>query len=234
MSSTSRGRSRYGRLAVGLALSAGLVLSAAACGGDKGNTGGDGGEDDPATIAAAEIEVMKVCEQVDLAPLLTATKAKFAEGPTDTGMGVGADPAGPQCTAQIDFEPLRSGENSPAVDPANGRLNVAVLPYLSAENAAAEYDTRVQQTTQFASVEKTDTPLTGEWTKGVVINGRDQASDKVYALVQKDSYLLKFELTWDTDAEFFDKYPFTRDDIAGTFQTMMTPFYTAVSAKAGG
>lgn len=233
MSSTMPGRSRYGRLAVGLALSAGLLLSAAACG-DKGDDTGGDGADDPAVVAEAEIAVMKICEQVDLAPLTSAMKAEFASGPTDVGKGVGVDPAGPQCEAQIDLPEVKSGENSPAVDPANARLNVAVLPYLSADNAAAEYDTRVQQATQFASVEKTDTPLTGAWTKGVVINGRDQATDRVYALVQKDSYLLKIELAWDSDAEFFEKYPFTRDDVAGAFQTMMTPFYTAVSAKAGG
>jgi len=235
MSSTIRGRSRYGRFAVGIALSAGLLLSAAACG-DKGNTGDDGGgTDDPAVVAEAEIAVMKVCEQIDLAPLLTAMKAEPAEGPTDVGKGVGVDPAGPQCEAQIALPPLRFGgpDASPS-DTANARLNVAALPYLSVENAAAEYDTRLQQVAGHLDVEKTDTPLTGEWTKGVLVNGRDQATNRVYALVQKDSYLLKIEMSWETDADASGKFPFTRDDVAGTFQTMMTPFYTAVSAKAGG
>lgn len=225
---SSSGRERP-RAVAGLVLAAGLVLSVSACG---GTADAESRADDPAVYADAEISVMKICSMVDLAPLLAKMKTKYATGPTDISKGVGVDPAGPQCEAQVALPKVKSGANSPAIRPANARLNVSVPPYNSADYAATEFDTRIAQVRKHLKVQRTETPLTGTWTEGVLINGRDKATNRVYAMVRKDSYLLKLELSWETDAEYHQKFPFSRDDVATVFRQTMVPFFTAVSAKA--
>ncbi|MEV0650248.1 hypothetical protein AB0I28_33805 [Phytomonospora sp. NPDC050363] len=232
-SSTTTGTPRRGRIrvAAGLVLSAGLLLSAAACG-DKGDTGSGG--DDPATIAEAEIAVMKVCEQVNLDPLTAKVGGEFETGPEDVGKGAGADAGGPQCTGQITLPELRVNANSEPSEMTNANLNVAVIPYSSNDGAAAEFDKRTTEVTGLTPEGQAVTDLSGSWTKGKVISGDGTSTSQVYALVQQDSYLLKIQLSYPSDAEYEDKYPFTTADLAAVFQEIMTPFHAAVTAKVGG
>lgn len=227
MSPTSSHQSSVGRFAVGLALSVGLLLSSAACGDGSGSETSSGGHD-PAEVAAAEISVMKVCEMIDLAPLKNAMKAEYADGPKDISKGVGVDPAGAQCYAQIDVDKLRPGPDS------NAGLNVAAIPYTKVSGAKSQYDERIAAVKKHLDLTHTETDLKGEWDQGVLINGQDQSTNRVYALVRQENYLLKIEMSWSADDRSKDKFPFTRDDIAASFGTMMTPFYTAVSKKAEG
>ncbi|WP_436770705.1 hypothetical protein [Yinghuangia sp. YIM S09857] len=240
--STPVARIRRGRLAANLVLTGGLLLSVAACNGadggeTTGSSGGGGAQADAseaAKNASSEIAVMTVCDLLDVKRMAEdVMKTQFVPGdPKEIGKGVGLDPAGPQCSAQLKLPSLRTSAGGSPTPSANARFDASVLAYSSAAYADGEFDDRVAKVNKHLNVENIPTPLNGPWTEGVLIKGRDQSTDRVYALVRKDSYLLKIDMAWGTDAQLFEKYPFTRDTLGAFFEESMTPFATAVAAKA--
>ncbi|GLZ81821.1 hypothetical protein Afil01_66280 [Actinorhabdospora filicis] len=221
---TPTARGRRVRVLAGALLGAGLLLIASACGDKGGDTpsGGDNGGNLTTKVAS-----LKVCELVDLSQLAsTLHSTGYTNGPSDIPKGTGQDPEGPQCSAQLTQEPLGTSVVPPS------RLNASVVAYPTADEAAKQYTDRL------AAVKKnpadTATDLTGDWTKGSVVVSKGSSDNMIYALVQKDSYLVKIQLQVASDETFKDKWPFTLDEVKATVTETIGKFYTSASGKLAG
>jgi hypothetical protein len=224
-------RGRRFRMFICALLGAGLLLTATACGDDGGgpsfgggpgggpSTGGNGGAD-----VTMEVAAFKVCELVDLAPLAkTIHSTGYTFGPKDIEKGVGVDPGGPQCAAQLTMPPLGGTVMIPS------RLNAAVVAYGSTAEAGTQYRDRIAQARKLPK--DTTSDLAGDWTKGSIVVGEGVGDNKVYALILKDTYLVKIDLQVMSDAGSKAKWPFTLDQVKATVTDAVKKLYAAASDK---
>ncbi|HEY9410283.1 MAG TPA: hypothetical protein VIP77_11940 [Jiangellaceae bacterium] len=136
------------------------LLAVAACGGDQepgsspASAGVGAGASAGAGADASVVAAMKVCGLVDLQPLVTTLSSPgYVYGPEDIPPGSGVEPAGPQCFAQLDLP--GSTEAVPA------RLNVAVVPLGSTDEASEKYDSRLAEATGFEGPRLRTSPAPG-------------------------------------------------------------------------
>lgn len=231
MSVRSRGR-RF-RVMAGALLSAGILLVAAACGGDKGGEDPPGGDSGNAgDNVQSTVDGLKVCELVDVQTLATALGSPgYQSGPEDVAKGNGQDSAGPQCVAQIKLPQLTNTAGTKE-DPIPARLNIAVVAYADQAAADAAFTQRMTEVEGFEGATSAD--LSGSWTKGKIVSAEGMSDNLVQALVQKDTYLVKINLQVTSDKSYKDKFPFTVDDVKTSVTDLMGTLFTAVSAKVEG
>lgn len=138
------------RLLAGAMIGAAL-MAASACGGDQGPASSPESSEEASgeSVDTAGVASLKVCELVDLQPLLTTLAAPGYEyGPEDIPVGSGVDPAGPQCFAQMKLPPLRDAAGV-VEELVPARLQVSVVPLGSIDKANGDFDGRVAEVTSF-------------------------------------------------------------------------------------
>ena len=214
------------QLLAGAVIAAGL-LAVAACAGDQepvsspGSTGVGAGASAGDGVDASVVAALKVCELVDLQPLVTTLSSPgHVYGPEDIPPGSGVEPAGPQCFTQLDLPG--------SMEPIPARLNVAVVPLGSSDEASEKYDSRLAEATGFEGATAED--LTGPWSRGAVVTAGGMTENVVMTIVQQDNLVVKFYLQVSSDESNGERFPFTLDDVTSTVAEMTEPLYTAVNA----
>lgn len=199
-----------------------VLLALTACAGN--DTTGEP-FDDTTGGAMTSVSDLKVCDLVDLDPLAARLgSTEYKSGPEDVPPGRGMDPGGPQCFAQLEMT-LPSKEDLVAA-----RLNVAVVPYQSADSAKKSFGDRLTETEGFPGAQSAELP--GDWTAGKVVTVDGDSDRLVYALAQQDDYLVKVQLQYPGDSSYSSKFPFTIDDVRTTVVELLTELHTTVTAKA--
>ncbi|GAA2825525.1 hypothetical protein [Kribbella solani] len=205
-----------------------LLLFATACGASvtKGTPPGGGGGGGGGTNYVPKATALKVCSLIDLAPLARSLHSTgYTFGPKDVPAGVGLEWNGPQCSAQFTLAPLGGTVMVPA------RLNAAVIAYPTAAEADQQFQDRVKKAADKEAGTATVTELPGEWTKGTIVVSRGHGDNALYALIRKDSYLVKISLQVSSDAAGKAKWPFTLNQTQATVASTAKAFYTSASAK---
>lgn len=211
------------RALAGLGLVCGLLLASSACSSDDDGSplsSSDGTTDSqPGGDPGVVIDTMKVCDTVDLAPLEKVLQSPGYEfGPEDIPRGVGVDPGGPQCAAQLKLPALGQGDAKQELVPA--RLNVAVVAYGDRAEADKQYQDRIGASKKFEG-SQVEQLTGGDWTRGEVVSATSASDNLVHALVQKDTYLVKIYLQVSSDESYSAKLPFTHEQVRAQVVSMM-------------
>ncbi len=214
-------------------LSAGLLLSAAACGSGGDSAGGlPSGDDSAGDSVRSNVSLLKVCELVDLETLATTlTSPGYEFGPEDIPVGSGVDPGGPQCAAQLKLPQLASATGM-AEDLIPARLQVAVTPHDDIAAATAGFDERISYAEDGEGSESEE--LDGPWTRGKIVTAEGGGDELVHGIVQKDTYVVRIELHVSPDEGYQDKFTFTIEDVKAAVVEVLGTLYTAVSAEIEG
>lgn len=235
------------------ACSAGILLSASACGDSNDESGQDdpdtNGEDSTVEVAASSAEIRSwdgVCDVFDPDSIATELGAAYEEdGPVEVGLEEGTWLGALSCNAGI----------RPESDPEQslGHMYLNLAPSSSAEAAKQQYDeiwnrdfTKQQEqdaTTQMLLASEEDMP--GDWDEAAMFVSVGNSGDMVWAYFLKGSYVVQIQLTWGPDKEVhyaaldgeedlseFAELDFTPLDIASWVKgTYLPQTYDAIEAK---
>lgn len=206
------------------ALTAGL-LALTACSGNDTTSPPAGA--DTSSGGGAAVSTLKVCDLVDLDPLAaTLGSTEYKAGPEDVPAGNGIDPGGPQCFAQLEMT-LPTNEDLVAA-----RLNIAVVPYQTADSAAKSFQQRLTETEGFPGAQPEELP--GDWTTGKVVTVPSDSDNLVYSLAQQDDYLVKVQVQYAGDTSYSGKHAFTIEDVKKTVVDLLVELHTAVTTEITG
>lgn len=255
--------SRFRALATGGLLAAALLFTAA-CGDDSdgGGTDSDSGMSNGEHLASLA-QNLTVCDLVDVDVLVAALQSpgyldnqKNDDGspvvyPENIPPGVGLDPAGSQCSAQIKTPPTQYLESSAPVESGTTRFHSSVVGYLKDSGADQQYEDRSKEAHKARGAGDGDprvlTELQGDWDRGVIVSQANPEFDVAtnngsqtavtYAIVQKDSLILTIDVMAPRNTisasgkRDFVPLPYSTEDIKNAVTTMMTDFFANYEVK---
>lgn len=198
---------------------------------DGGGASADDGTDSRGENVAQLVRALKLCDLVDLDPLVQdAMSGEYRNGPVSVPYGSGTDPGSVGCNAQIHLPTIETGGK-----PMRGSGNVitAVPPYPSVDEAAQAFDERFYEGTvkrlEGIGLELSEPKeLEGAWDQALMVS---DTTGGVWALAQQDSYLIKIEIVYDSDAQADKGYPFTTEDVRAATTELLAEMHEAVAAE---
>lgn len=188
--------------------------------------GGDGTGRSSTADNRTTIRAMQVCPMIDLKPLMGAIHAAYAWGPNDIKPGRGIDPDGVVCAAG-----LRRVDGADTYV-ASGEVSVAVVPYLSDDDAVGNYDNRV--TREGKNTNASTEELSGAWDQGSLIRSQDGSHSSAYAVVRKDDYLVKVAVTMSATGAHPASISVANESTRPVLEDILTSLYDRVGTELNG